>query len=84
MVVVPLPVVVAPPGLAVTVQVPVAGSPLSATLPVARPQVGWVMDPVEGTPNWATVKMASSKPERGPVPSSVAVNLMVSLPNQLV
>ena len=34
-----LPVIVAPPGLAVTVQL-LAGRPLSATLPVAMAQVG--------------------------------------------
>ena len=38
--VVPEPVIVAPPGAAVTVQVPTAGSPLNATLPVETVQVG--------------------------------------------
>ena len=32
----------------VTVQVPDAGSPLRATLPVAVIQVGWVMAPITG------------------------------------
>jgi hypothetical protein len=36
----PVPVIVAPPGAAVTVHVPAAGKPLSATLPVATAQVG--------------------------------------------
>ena len=40
------PVFVAPP-VAVTVQLP-AGRPLSATLPVAVEQVGWVMVPTIG------------------------------------
>jgi hypothetical protein len=46
--VVPVPVIVEPPGVAVTVQVPDAGSPLKATLPVAVVQVGWVMVPTTG------------------------------------
>lgn len=43
----PDPVVVFPPGLRVTVQVP-AGSPLSTTLPVETVHVGWVMVPTTG------------------------------------
>ena len=81
----PVPVVVAPPGLAVTVHVPDAGNPLRATLPVGTPHMGWVMAPTEGIPNWATVKLTSVKSERGSVgSSSVAVNLMISLPYQLL
>jgi hypothetical protein len=44
----PVPVVVAPPGLLVRVQVPEDGSPLRVTLPVATPQVGWVLDSITG------------------------------------
>jgi hypothetical protein len=39
-VVIPVPVVVAPPGFLVIVQVPVAGKPFNITLPVARVHVG--------------------------------------------
>ena len=46
--VVPVPVIVAPPGLAVTVQLPDAGKPLRATLPVAVLHVGWVIVPTVG------------------------------------
>ena len=46
--VVPVPVVVEPPGDAVTVQLPPAGKPLNATLPVATAHVVWVTDPVLG------------------------------------
>ena len=46
--VVPVPVMIEPPGVAVTVQVPDAGSPLRSTLPVAVVQVGWVMAPTTG------------------------------------
>jgi len=47
-VVLPVPEVVFPPGLLVRVQLPVAGSPFSTTLPLATPQVGWVMIPISG------------------------------------
>ncbi len=36
----PLPVTVVPPGLLVTVQIPVPGNPFKTTLPVATVQVG--------------------------------------------
>jgi hypothetical protein len=48
-VVAPLPVVVTPPGLRVTVQLPVNGKPLNATLPVPTEHVGWVIAPTTGT-----------------------------------
>jgi len=47
-VLVPVPLVVAPPGLLVRVQLPEAGSPFITTLPVPTLQVGWVMLPVPG------------------------------------
>jgi hypothetical protein len=47
-IVVPLPEVVTLPGLRVNVQVPVAGNPLNATLPVATEHVGWVIVPTTG------------------------------------
>ena len=45
---VPVPVEVTAPGVLVKVQVPVAGKPLKATLPVAVAQVGWVIVPAIG------------------------------------
>ena len=48
-VLVPVPVVVFPPGLRVNVQVPEEGNPLSTTLPVATLQVGCVMLSTIGT-----------------------------------
>ena len=47
-VLVPVPLVMAPPGLAIRVQVPDSGSPFRVTLPVARLQVGWIMVPTVG------------------------------------
>ena len=49
-VLVPVPLVVAPPGLRVRVQLPEEGSPLSTTLPVATLHVGWVIVPTTGVP----------------------------------
>ena len=46
--VVPVPVVVVPPGFLVSVHVPVAGRPVKATLPVGIEQVGWVVAPITG------------------------------------
>lgn len=45
---VPLPVVVPPPGLIVKVHVPLDGRPLKATLPMASAQVGCVIAPTTG------------------------------------
>lgn len=52
--VVVLPVMVAPPGVAVTVQL-LAGRLLSATLPVANAHVGEVIVPIVGVGVWFTV-----------------------------
>jgi hypothetical protein len=57
-VLVPVPVVVAPPGVLVNVQVPVAGKPLITTLPVDTVQVGWETEPMtgaEGSGNTVTI-----------------------------
>ena len=54
---VPVPVpTILPPEETITVQVPDAGSPLKATLPVAVSQVGWVIVPTigaDGVAGWA-------------------------------
>ena len=47
-VLVPVPVVAAPPGERVRIHSPDEGRPLSATLPVAKVHVGWVMVPTVG------------------------------------
>jgi hypothetical protein len=47
-VLVPVPVVVVPPGVRVKVQPPVAGKPFKITLPVATEQVGCVIVPTVG------------------------------------
>ena len=45
---VPVPEVVVPPGVLVSVHVPVDGRPLRTTLPVDTAQVGCVMVPIVG------------------------------------
>ena len=52
-VLIPVPVVVTAPGLRVNVHVPVEGSPLNTTLPVATVQVGWVIVPTVGAAGMA-------------------------------
>ena len=47
-VVVPVPVIVTPPGVLVNVQVPDDGNPLNTTLPVATPHAGCVIVPIVG------------------------------------
>ena len=39
---------VVPPGVLVSVHVPVTGKPFKTTLPVAKAQVGWVIVPTVG------------------------------------
>jgi hypothetical protein len=48
-VVVPVPVKIAPSGVLVNVQVPVDGKLPNIILPVARVQLGWVIVPTDGT-----------------------------------
>lgn len=53
--VVPLPILVLPPGRRVSVQFPDAGRPLNATLPVEDVQVVWLTVPITGAvgePGW--------------------------------
>ena len=68
-VVVPLPVVV-PPGVLVRVQVPVAGSPLSTTLPVATPQMGCVIVPIAGAVGVTGAVFITTGPEETEVQPS--------------
>ena len=60
----PVPVVVAPPGLAVTVHVPEDGNPLRATLPVGTPHMGWVIAPTTGAVGVTGAVLISADPGR--------------------
>jgi hypothetical protein len=52
-VLVPVPVVVIPPGVQVSVHIPVDGKPLKTTLPVGIKQVGLVIVPTTGAEGFA-------------------------------
>ena len=74
---VPVPVVFVPPGLRVSVQVPVAGRPLSTTLPVATVQVGWVMVPTVGAEGVAGCALITTFPEVTEVHPAALVTVKV-------
>jgi hypothetical protein len=75
----PVPVIETFPGIRVRVQLPVAGKPLSATLPVDRAQVGWVMSPTTGAvgvSGWALITTFDEAAETQPL-ALVTVKLYV-------
>ena len=74
-VLVPVPLVVAPPGLAVRVQVPDAGSPVKNTLPVVTLQVGWVIVPTPGASGVTRGRFITTEPEAGEVQPSLLVTV---------
>ena len=70
MVLVPVPVVVVPPGDLVSVHVPVAGNPVSSTLPVDTLQVGCVIVPTigaVGVTGWVLITTADEGGETQPM-----------------
>lgn len=78
--VVPVPGVVIPPGLRVTVQVPLDGSPLSATLPVETAQVGCVMVPITGAVGVAGCAFITTLPVEGEIQPEALVTVKVYVP----
>ena len=65
------------PGDAVKVQSPVAGSPLSTTLPVARAHVGWVMVPTVGAVGVAGCVLMVTLPDAVEVHPAALVTVKV-------
>ena len=66
---VPVPVVVVPPGDIVNVHVPVAGRPFKTTLPVVKTSVGWVIVPTigaVGVAGWALITTLADAAEIHP------------------
>ena len=59
----PVPVVVVPPGVLVSVQVPVAGKPFKTTLPVAREQFGLEIAPIAGAAGGAGFSLITTLAE---------------------
>ena len=70
----PVPVVV-PPGVLVRVHVPVAGSPLSTTLPVATLHVGWVIATTVGAAGVTGAVFITTGPEETEVQPSALVTV---------
>ena len=69
LVLVPVPLVVAPPGLLVRVHVPVDGRPLKATLPVPKLQVVWVIVPIvgaAGVTGWLLITTGAEAADKQP------------------
>jgi hypothetical protein len=74
-VLVPVPVVVVPPGVRVKVQLPVAGNPFNTTLPVATEQVGWVMVPTVGAVGVAGWVLITTLAEDGEIHPEALVSV---------
>ena len=67
--VMPVPVVAVPPGVRVSVHVPIVGKPLNTTLPVPRVHVGWVIVPMtgaDGAPGAASITTSEDCAEAQP------------------
>ena len=77
---VPVPVVVVPPGLLVKVHVPVAGNPFKITLPVARAQVGWVIVPTVGAIGVAGCALITTLADAGEIHPEALVTVKVYVP----
>ena len=76
-VVVPVPVEVTAPGFRVRVQVPEAGSPERAMLPVATEQVGWVTVPITGADGVTGCALRTALPEAAEVQPAALVTVKV-------
>jgi hypothetical protein len=75
--VVPVPVVVVPPGVLVNVQVPVAGKPFNTTLPIDRAHVGCVMVPTMGAEGEPGAVLITTLADDGEVHPAALVTVKV-------
>lgn len=76
-VVAPVPLFVIPPGVRVTVQLPVAGNPLRATLPVDNRQVGCVTVPTTGAEGVAGCALITALADAGEMHPEALVTVKV-------
>jgi hypothetical protein len=74
---VPLPVTITPPGLRVSVQVPLDGKLLNTTLPVANSQVGCVIIPIIGAVGVIGCALITTLPEATDVHPDALVTVKV-------
>jgi len=81
---VPVPVVITPPGVRVSVHVPVAGRPFSTTLPVETVQVGWVIIPTEGGVGIDGLALITTLAEAIEVHPDALVTVKVYVPERIV
>ena len=79
-VLVPVPEVVVPPGVLVSVQVPVEGNPFNTTLPVATKQVGWDMVPTVGIVGVEGCVLSTTFPDDEEVQPDELVTVNVYVP----
>ena len=77
MVLVPVPVVVVPPGVLVNVHVPLEGKPLSTTLPVVTVHVGWVIVPTIGAEGDTGCVLMVTLPDDAEIQSDAFVTVKV-------
>jgi hypothetical protein len=76
----PVPEVVTAPGVRVIVQIPDDGKPLSITLPVATPQVGWVIVPTAGAEGITGCVFITILPDEMEVQPTELVTVYVYVP----
>jgi hypothetical protein len=74
---VPVPLVVVPPGVLVNDQVPVAGKPLNTTLPVDKIQVACVMPPATGAEGAPGAVLITTLPDAAEIHPDVFVTVNV-------
>lgn len=79
-VVAPLPVIVTPPGVLVSVQVPVAGNPLNTTDPVDIAHVGWVIVPTTGAVGEEGWGLITTSADAAEVHDSALVTIKLYVP----
>ena len=77
--VVPVPVCVNPPGIAVICHVPVAGNPLNETLPVGVKHDGCVIEPTSGEFGWLGIVLIAIEVEFEEVQKEAFVTVTVNV-----
>jgi hypothetical protein len=79
-VLVPVPVIVVPPGVVVNDHIPVAGKPFKTTLPVRAFRGGWVIVPIAGAPGVGGCVLITTLPEAAEVHPDALVTVKVYVP----